>query len=647
MESFRSTSRRARSRRGHAGHRKGRGGPSKFTSLLIAVGIVAIGVGAVTYDRLPEIRIPGLRAAPREIVEIPRSEELPDTSAVAAASMAPSAPLTDPSPPVDPALRRIWGELDRLVDAPGWSRATWGVLAVSLDHGDTLYARNAFEPLVPASNAKLLTTSAALHYLGPDFRYRTFVLTDGEIEGGVLYGDLILYGTGDPTLSDRFYPRRTAVYESFADQLRALGIHEVDGRVLGDGTFFSGSMIGAGWNPADLNDWFAAPISALAYNENVVTLRVEPGAAVGWPVVVNTIPEGMRLPIMNTATTVAGRPSSRFGIGRDDPRNPIVLEGELARGSADVWRRITVGDPIGYAADGLRRVLETAGIRVRGGAGPVRFTNDSPLTGARIAAPALDEDAAPRVLATHESVPLVDILTVINKESHNLYAEAVFRTLGRVVVGDGSFEGGARAIERFLSSEVGISTEGFALLDGSGLSRESRVRASDFVALLGYNAESDYWDDFWETLPEAGNRRELQRMYRTDAAGNLRAKTGTLNNVSALSGVVRGAAGERIAFSIISNDVPSEYAAKSRVEDRIGSRLAAFSRPRAGGMQQEEPTETSESSTQLHTVRSGENLTRIAERYGVSMTDILDANPGLSPNRLQAGETLHIPGSGR
>jgi D-alanyl-D-alanine carboxypeptidase/D-alanyl-D-alanine-endopeptidase (penicillin-binding protein 4) len=181
------------------------------------------------------------------------------------------------------------------------------------------------------------------------------------------------------------------------------------------------------------------------------------------------------------------------------------------------------------------------------------------------------------LLAYLESPPLLDILRVVNKESNNLLAESVARTLGRITRGDGSFQGGAEAVTDWVVREVGVPSRELRVRDGSGLSDQNRVSAAALVRVLSFMARSPNWEAFWSTLPEAGVRRELRRMAGTPAARNLRAKTGTMEGVSALSGMVRTRSGERILFSVIANGVPSEYRAK-RVEDRFGSLLASLDR---------------------------------------------------------------------
>jgi PBP4 family serine-type D-alanyl-D-alanine carboxypeptidase len=181
-----------------------------------------------------------------------------------------------------------------------------------------------------------------------------------------------------------------------------------------------------------------------------------------------------------------------------------------------------------------------------------------------------------QVVAVHYSPPLREIAAVVNKKSHNLFAELLLFSLGKIRFGEGSFDGGSRSLSDFLVRSVGVPETELFVDDGSGLSRLNRASPSAFVTLLSFVADAPYAETFWATLPEAGIRQELNRMHQSAAAGNLRAKTGTISRVSALSGVVHTAQGEPILFSILSNQVPTSSA--KRVEDRIGIQLASASR---------------------------------------------------------------------
>jgi serine-type D-Ala-D-Ala carboxypeptidase/endopeptidase (penicillin-binding protein 4) len=534
--------------------------------------------------------------------------------------------------------------LDRLVLTPSWQNADWGVLVTSLDHGDTLYAVNPETPLSPASNIKLLTTAAALAALGPDYRFLTYAMTDGRVSDGVVEGNLILYGTGDPGLSSRFHARRDEVFHQLIDQLEAAGIREVRGDLVADASFLPGPLRPEGWDPRDLNDHFSAPVGALSFNENVLSVRIMPADAVGEPPRVQTIPDHASMEIVNLAQTVPGR-ASRVALLRDDPMEPVRVEGTIGIGSADVWRQFTVSDPATFTASVFRATLESRGIALTGGVRTVDRPGRSAMR--RLSAPFAGKRGT-RVLARHSSAPLVAYLEVINKQSHNLYAESVFRTLGRTLNGTGSTVQSARAVAETLAT-MGIDTTGVVLLDGSGLSAGNRVSAGMLVGLLGRMSEGPGWSTYWETLPEAGRPRELGRMYRTPAAGNLRAKTGTIERVSALSGVVRAADGERLAFSILMNRGPSVARAKA-VENQIGARLASFTRgmgvPARATLQAEETAEAAFDGAQRHRIGPGENLTVIARRYGVAVSDLVSANPSVDVNRIFAGQWLMIPREG-
>jgi len=478
-------------------------------------------------------------------------------------------------PPPSENVLRLRQDLTALLNTPSLRSAEWSVLVVSVDGKDTLFARDENRFLAPASNMKIATTAAALHFLGPFFKYQTFVYADGPIENGTLRGDLILYGTGDPGISDRFYRNRTDVFEAFASQIAEAGITRIEGAVVGDATYFSGPELGPEWDPRDLNEWFAASASSLSFNENIITLKILPSARLGLPPRIETIPFGFPLDVSNQAETVAGRPRPNLWLERVEPTARIRVDGEIRHRGPDIWRRLTVPDPALFAARALREVLISNGIGVRGPERAVHVEAESRITGHESWAPVLMDRDEPLLLASHTSPELLDYLTVVNHESHNLFAEMIIKTIGKVATGEGSFEGGARAVQSFAILEAGVEAEQIVAIDGSGLSKSNRTSAGALVRLLLHVAGSDNWDAFVSTLPEAG--RSLRRMYGTRAARNLRAKTGTIDGVSALTGVVTTRDGETLLFSILSNELRSTGAAK-RIEDRIGARLAEFRR---------------------------------------------------------------------
>ncbi len=600
-------------------------------------------------------------------------------------------PVAAAPQPVSPEVAQIRADLQRTISASGWGGAQWGVIAVSLDRGDTIFSLNPDLPLAPASNMKLFSTAAALYYLGPDFRYSTYVLADGSVDGGVLQGDVILYGTGDPAISARMLGRSLGALESLADSLVARGVREVSGDVVGDGSYFDDRYLGEGWSPDYRLASYSAPIGALSLAENIVNVRVLPGAAAGAPAQIRTVPATSGIAVHNEVQTVAsGTTRVRF----DHDERGMMVSGQIARGHGGVNRVMPVVDPTNFAAAAFRAVLEERGVSIRGGVRTVSHPEQSRVGAGGRPATGGNGSGAPRVLGVHLSPTILELANVTNQISHNMYAEALLKTVGRVVIGEGSAEAGARAIEYMLECEAGITPETLRIADGSGLSRLNRVSARATLHLLDYMSRSDLAEHFDSTLPLAAAPGELRHSLRnrlgmTPAARNLRAKTGTINRVSSLAGYVRSASGERIGFVIFVNETPSTAIAK-RIEDAIGIRLARFERPplpaqqlattgpeapenppadatEANGPAAGEPAPAIPPSAQTaapspaapatpapapagpaaeprtHTVRQGETLDAISRRHGTTVRELERLNPGLNPRRLQPGQRIRIP----
>jgi serine-type D-Ala-D-Ala carboxypeptidase/endopeptidase (penicillin-binding protein 4) len=472
---------------------------------------------------------------------------------------------------VPPAIAELRTRLGDLVDHPARRTERWSILAVSLDRGDTLIARAPDQALAPASNMKLFTTAAALEYLGAEHRFTTYLIADGPIREGVLEGNLYLYGTGDPTLGTRFAERPAAALVALADTLALLGVREIRGALIGDGSFFSGPGHGAGWQETYMNAWYAASAGALSVHENLVRIEVRPGAA-GAPPELKFIPGGRGVAVRNAAVSGGG---GRASVLRGSYDGPIQVTGRV--GSASTGHAVPINDPAMYAAALMRDVLEDRKILVHGGARAIEDAEQSPITGRTVFAPALDEgERQIRVLAEHRSGPLQEILGAINRDSHNFYSEQVLRAVGRAATGVGTAHAGGWAVKNIIA-RAGVDTTGVRIADGSGLSALNSASATDFVTILAYMASSPHAEAFLGSLPVAGQARRFRRMGGTPAGGNLMAKTGTITRVTALSGYVTAANGELIAFSIIGNDLGSVAQGK-HIENAIGIQLASFNR---------------------------------------------------------------------
>ncbi|HEY2235088.1 MAG TPA: D-alanyl-D-alanine carboxypeptidase/D-alanyl-D-alanine-endopeptidase [Candidatus Angelobacter sp.] len=491
-----------------------------------------------------------------------------------------------------PAPKKDLGkDIAAVLSQPPLNRAHWGVDVVDLETGKALYSQNSDQLFLPASNAKLFTTAAALAIAGPDYRFRTTVEAEGKIDdNGRLLGDLAIIGRGDPNISGRVLPYllktqrmppHTQILEDMADQVARNGLKIVDGDLIGDDTFYAFEPYGEGWAWDDLQWIDGAPVSALTFNDNVMFVNVLPGEHPGDKAVVTVEPETSYYELDNRVVTSSLGVPKRVGLHRDPGSKKIVLWGSLPLGDSGMKEPMSIEDPAEFVAQLFRTMLERRGITIRGktrarhGEGAQFFDQQiphplsAPAAGAAASSavnPSLRQAAQPqeppdlnpasstKILAEHISGPLVDDIRVINKTSENLHAELALRLAGKLRGDGGSFEGGIAAVKQFLS-QAGLKEDEFTFLDGSGLSRRDLVTPAATVQLLIYASRQPWGAAFEESLPVSGVDGSLsERFQKTPAVGLVHAKTGSLSHVNALSGYGQTQTGKRFVFSIFCNN---------------------------------------------------------------------------------------------
>ena len=440
----------------------------------------------------------------------------------------------------DPLPSALKSGIGRILERPGFTSALWGIEVRSLGSGKVLFAHNAGKDLKPASALKIVTTAAILDALGPDARIQTTVETAGRLDGqGRLLGDVYLVGRGDPNLSGRFHEGRvTAVLEELAGALAAAGVRRIQGRIVGHEGLFHGERRGDDWAWDDLVWWYGAEVSALSFNDNCADLDVTPGERAGDPVVVDRQPWSRYYSVSSTAVTSPAGSKKDLTLARDAGANLIRLSGSVPLGEPVQRLSVALEDPARYAAAVFAEGLESRGIHATG---PVAASSEPLPSGTR-------------VLATHESEPLSEILRAVNKPSQNLHAEMLLRLLGARVKADGSVEAGHEAVREFLRRS-GVQADGWGLHDGSGLSRTDILTPHDLVSLLVAMSRHRYGEVFLASLPVAGVDGTLQRRLKgTPAEGRIVAKTGTLRYANALAGYATSrTGGNRLAFAILVN----------------------------------------------------------------------------------------------
>jgi len=451
------------------------------------------------------------------------------------------------------------------------NKLDWGIEVVDRDSGAVLYELNADHFFTPASNAKVVTTMLALSTLGADYRFQTTLESKSALGAdGRLAGDLVLVGRGDPDLSNRRFPfvgrndrvgPAEKVLAEMADAAVAKGLREVDGDIVGDDGYYPYDPYPAGWSSGDLFFAFASPVSAIAYNDNVISVIVAPGQRVGDPAILQTEPAAALGDFAADITTGPPDIPSDFAVVRQPGPNFVLLRGSIGLGRIPTRLDIAMAEPGVTAAASLKQLLEARGVRITGS---VRAQHSPPpysnAAGEPILPPPSTQPAqtrpVPFVLAEHLSEPLLESIRLTNKMSHNLHAELLLRAVGHQQFGVGSTAAGLKAEREFLRA-AGVPDGDILLSDGSGLSRDNLVTPHGMVALLQYAARQPWAKDFVSTLPISGADGTLEgRMTNSPASGLIEAKTGEIEHDRALSGYATTLRGESLAFAIFYNNNP-------------------------------------------------------------------------------------------
>lgn len=414
--------------------------------------------------------------------------------------------------------------------------ASLGVHIVDLDTGETVYAYNPDQPRVIASNSKLFTTAAALDALGPGYFFETRLLMRGSVTGDTLQGDLGVVGSGDPQISGReFGGDPYGAFRPWAAAMRERGIRRVTGDLYLAHGLFESMRVHPDWPRDQLTEWYEAPVDALSFSDNCILVRVWPGRA-GERARVETVPPVPLFRVDNSATTSAKRRGTRLYVGRLDTLLTVKGSIDVNSGPFETW--VTVPDPVLYFGSGLRAALAEEGIIVEGQLRPV---------------PQLPGAIWERV-ALYRS-DLVTAIRTTNKRSQNFYAESLAKTLGAQRCGQGSWSEGVRAIEEFVES-IGVARGAVHMVDGSGMSRANQASPRALTTLLRHMFFHPAATEFAQSLPYSGEdelKGWKRRLGFPPYRGNVLAKTGTLNGVSALSGYAKALSGKSYAFSILIN----------------------------------------------------------------------------------------------
>src|ERR1035437_7204248 len=489
-----------------------------------------------------------------------------------AALLASSALAQEQKPPTT--LVELRQRLATHIGQPKYDAALWGVKIISLDTGITVFEHNPQKLFSPASNSKLYTVALALDRLGADYRIKTSLYAKAKpSRAGTLKGDLIVYGRGDPTLNARLHGGD--VYKALEPLVFALtnaGVKSIAGDLVGDESYFHGPPFGSGWTWDDLEYYYGAEISALTINDNTLQATVKPGARIGVRGQLTLQPATTWLSLTNRTATVAKGATRKLHFDHPLCQNVICVTGQMPLDDPGYTNEVTLHNPAGLFVSFFKQALARQGIRVTGKLRSVNWLDPE--------ARPLDDDKLVE-LGSVESLPLRDIAREVLKPSQNLYTDLLLAHVGEKFrpadspADETSEDLGIRELNKFLA-EAGLKRGEVIFEEGSGLSRDNLTTPNATVTLLKFMNKHRCAQVYLEALPIAGVDGTLRnRMKDTPAAGNVRAKTGTLRWANSMSGYVTTAAGEHLVFSLMVNRYYEARPARGDL-DTIGVLLASF-----------------------------------------------------------------------
>ncbi len=415
----------------------------------------------------------------------------------------------------------------------GEDHATMSIYAVQSDTGEVLIDKRSDLSLMPASCMKIVTTAAALHLLGEEYRFETHLEYDGVIdENKTLCGNLYIRGGGDPCLgsgASTSFPWEKQI-ALWADAIQKLGIQRIEGKVIGDASKWETALAAPSWNWEDLGNYYGAGACALSFHENCYFLTFKPGNKAGERAdILRTDPPLINLNLQNEVKTGPSGSGDGTCIYGSEYSPVQFVRGTIPAAVKEFTIRGAIPDPARTCADLLSKQLEERGI-------PILQKTIPQST--RVA------------FHTTYSPALKEIVHLINQNSVNLYAEHLLKKMGEVALGDGSTAAGTKAVTNFWRSQ-NIDLAGFHMADGSGLSRKNLITTKQLVSILLKMKKTDFFPLFFESLPLKD--------------GVMRAKSGSMAFVKGYAGYTGN-----IAFAVLFNQYPNHQ----KMNEEIGEVLA-------------------------------------------------------------------------
>ena len=453
---------------------------------------------------------------------------------------------------------RLENRISAILRKKALNNAKVGIHVISFKNNKILYKRNEEKLFSIASNTKLFTTAAALVYLGPKYEYKTVIYRNGKISpDGVLEGDIIIKGSGDPNISGRFNDGCvTAIPESWASKIKSAGINVVSGDIIADDRIFDREYTPPTWPGNQLSKWYCAEVGGVSFNDNCIDFKIAPGKKVGKLVKVSLEPNTAYVKISNNCKTTKKSSGRSYTIGRIPGTNDIILRGGIPVNISPRKGYVTIHNPGLYLATVFKEILERQGVKVRGIA---RLINSDEYSGTN------NPRAITQTVSTMEQS-----VNIANTRSQNFYAEQILKTLGANLKGKGSFASGIEVIHDLMRS-VGYKQGQYQMLDGSGLSRGNNFSPKMITSLLAYMYNHKYYHHFMQSLAVPGDKKGSlrNRLRGFSYKSRIRAKSGYIHGAIVLSGYIETMSDDVLAFSILVNNFKTSIKTVRDIQDSI------------------------------------------------------------------------------
>lgn len=431
--------------------------------------------------------------------------------------------------------------LEKMISDSSMTHASVSFCLLNSLTGDVIKEYNSSKSYSQASVMKLVTSAAAIEELGPDYTFKTTVGYRGEIRSGVLHGDIIIKGGGDPALGSRRFPEYYGtLFDDWVRALKETGIKKVSGNIITDDSYYDYYPVPSGWNWEDIGNYYGAGVYGLSLFDNTLVLHFRTGDTGSFPVLTAADPPGAGI-VYENRLTASGTTDNGY-VYSAPYSNRGWITGRIPVNRKDFELKASLPDPPALAARMLRDKLNQEKIKVKGNSFSARVMPEKKI-----------DDYVPVV--TVSSPPLREIIKVLNHESVNLYAETLIKELGKAYRGAGSTDSGKLVVRKFLDS-LGVETSGMFIEDGSGLSPQNALSSGSICSMLYLmKKKGKYFNEFYNSLPEAGKTGTLKNVFRDPVfEGAMRAKSGTILRVKSYAGFITTRSGKELIFSIIVNN---------------------------------------------------------------------------------------------